>query len=38
MEFRTFSGTDLKVSRLCFGTMTFGSQTGEAAAQRIVDC
>ena len=37
MEYRTLSTTDLKVSRLCFGTMTFGSQTDEAAASRIVD-
>ncbi len=38
MEFRTLSKTGLKVSRLSFGTMTFGSQTDEAAAHRIVDC
>ena len=37
MEYRTLSTTDLKVSRLCFGTMTIGSQTDEAAAARIVD-
>jgi aryl-alcohol dehydrogenase-like predicted oxidoreductase len=37
MEYRTLSTTDLKVSRLCFGTLTFGSQTDEAAAWRIVD-
>jgi len=37
MEHRTLSTTDLKVSRLCFGTLTFGSQTDEAAASRIVD-
>jgi aryl-alcohol dehydrogenase-like predicted oxidoreductase len=37
MEYRTLSTTDLKVSRLCFGTLTFGSQTDEAAASRIVD-
>ena len=37
MEYRTLSTTDLKVSRLCFGTMTFGSQTDKAAASRIVD-
>ncbi|MCL4394370.1 MAG: aldo/keto reductase, partial [Chloroflexi bacterium] len=29
--------TDLTVSRLCFGTMTFGKQTDETAAARIVD-
>jgi aryl-alcohol dehydrogenase-like predicted oxidoreductase len=37
MEYRTLAHTDLTVSRLCFGTMTFGSQTEEAAARRIVD-
>jgi predicted aldo/keto reductase-like oxidoreductase len=36
MEYRTLSTTDLKVSRLSFGTMTFGSSTDEAAASRIV--
>ncbi len=38
MEFRTLSKTGLKISRLCFGTMTFGAQTGEAAAHRCMDC
>ena len=37
MEYRTLSITELKVSRLCFGTLTFGLQTDEAAASRIVD-
>jgi aryl-alcohol dehydrogenase-like predicted oxidoreductase len=33
------SGTDLEVSRACFGTMTFGGQTGaEAAAEMIAVC
>jgi aryl-alcohol dehydrogenase-like predicted oxidoreductase len=36
MDYRTLSRTGLKVSRLCFGTLTFGSQTDEAAASRIV--
>ncbi len=31
-------GTDLKVSRLCFGNMTFGGQTDEAVGGRILDC
>jgi len=31
------TGTDLEVSRLCFGTMTFGGQTAEADSRRIVD-
>jgi 1-deoxyxylulose-5-phosphate synthase len=38
MEFRTLSKTGLKVSRLSFGTMTFGLQADETAARRIVDC
>lgn len=37
MEYRTLSKTDLRVSRVSFGTMTFGSQTDEDAARRIVD-
>jgi aryl-alcohol dehydrogenase-like predicted oxidoreductase len=37
MEIRTLPRTGLKVSRVCFGTMTFGGQTDEAAARRIVD-
>ncbi len=30
--------TELVVSRVCFGTMTFGGQTDEAAAGRMIDC
>jgi len=37
METRTLIHTDLKVSRACFGAMTFGSQTDDAAAARMVD-
>ena len=37
MEYRMLPHTGLKVSRVSFGTMTFGSQTDEAAALRIVD-
>ena len=37
MEYRALSHTDLKVSRLSFGTMTFGSQADQAAATRMVD-
>jgi len=37
MEYRTLSNTELKVSRLSFGTMTFGKQTDEASSFRIVD-
>jgi aryl-alcohol dehydrogenase-like predicted oxidoreductase len=37
MDYQIFAGTDLKVSRVCFGTMTFGSQADEAASARMVD-
>ncbi|MEX2261589.1 MAG: aldo/keto reductase [Bryobacteraceae bacterium] len=37
MEQRKLGQTDLRVSRACFGTMTFGSQVSEADAHRIVD-
>jgi len=37
METRRLANTALNVSRICFGTMTFGSQVDEAAAIRIVD-
>ncbi len=38
MDRITLQGTDLSVSRLCYGNMTFGGQTDEAEAARIVDC
>jgi aryl-alcohol dehydrogenase-like predicted oxidoreductase len=37
MEFRTLGKTDLKVSRLALGAMTFGGQVSEADAIRMVD-
>ncbi len=37
MDYRTLPHTGLKVSRVSFGTMTFGSQTDEGAAQRMID-
>jgi len=37
METRTLPHTGLTVSRACFGTMTFGGQTDQRAAARIVD-
>jgi len=37
MEYRTLPHTDLRVSRLSFGNMPFGSQTDETAARRLVD-
>ena len=37
MEKVNLKGTDLTVSRLCFGTMTFGGQVDAAGAQAMVD-
>ena len=37
MQTRTLQHTGLTVSRVCFGTMTFGSQVDETAARRIID-
>lgn len=37
MEYRAVPHTDLKISRLSFGTMPFGSQADEAASRRMVD-
>ncbi|MEJ7615701.1 MAG: aldo/keto reductase [Pyrinomonadaceae bacterium] len=37
MTQRKLKGTDLTVSRACFGTMTFGSQVDEKTAQWMVD-
>jgi len=37
LEYRTLAQTDLKVSRVCLGTMTFGKQTDGATAARMVE-
>jgi aryl-alcohol dehydrogenase-like predicted oxidoreductase len=37
METRKLGRTDLSVSRICLGTMTFGSQMDEATAHRTLD-
>jgi 1-deoxyxylulose-5-phosphate synthase len=37
METIRLPGTELDVSRLCFGNMTFGGQTDEATGLRIID-
>jgi len=37
MDRRTLPGTDLTVSRVCLGTMTFGAQVDEPAAVAMVD-
>lgn len=36
MELHRLRGTNLKVSRLCFGTMTFGKQVDNATARNMV--
>ena len=37
MEYRRLGGTGLKVSELCLGCMTFGRETDEANARKIID-
>ena len=37
MDYRELQHTDLRASRLCLGTMTFGKQTDQAAAHAMVD-
>src|SRR5215831_3176965 len=37
MEYRILPHTDLRVSRLSFGTMPFGSQADQRTATRMVD-
>jgi len=37
MEYRTLPGTDLHVSHVCLGTMTWGEQNGEADAHAQLD-
>ena len=36
MQYVRIPGTELRVSRICLGTMTFGSPVGEEAAVRLV--
>lgn len=38
MELVRLPGTELSVSRICYGNMTFGGQTADAEATRILDC
>lgn len=38
MDKITLKNTDLTVSRLCFGTMTFGKQADETESGRLIDC
>ncbi|MCW7536296.1 aldo/keto reductase [Aquabacterium sp. A7-Y] len=37
MELKTLGRSELKVSPICLGTMTFGEQVGEAAAFELLD-
>jgi len=37
MEYRTLGRTDISVSRICLGTMTWGSQNSEAEAHEQLD-
>ena len=37
MEFTTLGKSDLRVSKVCLGTMTFGEQVGQADAHAILD-
>jgi len=37
MDYVNLQHTSLSVSRICFGTMTFGGQTDKAAAARMLD-
>ena len=37
MEYRRLGGTGLKVAELCLGCMTFGRETDEANARKIID-
>ena len=38
MEFTTLGRSDLKVSRICLGTMTFGQQVDEAGTPKCMRC
>ena len=37
MQYQTLPGTDLEVSRVCLGTMTWGEQNSEADAHAQLD-
>ena len=38
MEFRRLGRTDIQVSLICLGTMTWGEQNSEAEAHAQLDC
>ena len=38
MEYSQLGGSDLKVSKICLGTMTFGEQNSEKEAHQQLDC
>ena len=37
MQYNQLGRTGIRVSRICMGTMTFGGQTSEADAFRLMD-
>jgi aryl-alcohol dehydrogenase-like predicted oxidoreductase len=37
MKYSTLGKTDLKVSKICFGTMTFGEQSSESESHKLLD-
>ena len=37
MQYRTLPGTDMNVSKVCLGTMTWGQQNSEAEAHEQLD-
>ena len=37
MKYTTLPNTDIKVSKICLGTMTFGEQVNEADSHAILD-
>ena len=38
MKYSILPNTDLKISKLCLGTMTFGEQNSESEAHKQLDC
>ena len=38
MDYHTLGSSELRVSQVCLGTMTFGQQNSEAEAHAQLDC